>query len=466
MPTSIDPEKAIPWLNDFLHKRLSPQLTIKLVTEEYPYYWCIQSIIDPELTLTCPFEEHFMRTGPVQSTLSCSWISLPPIFDSICSEVYNKLPIVGTNTSSQLYKSKANGAELVFSWDIFGFAFWMQNRLEEFLVDHSAIDVHHRYKNVSSHSYKYNYQDIPVVDYWICVLQKLLRLHWPSVQLASDSYQLSLSHDVDNPSLYIYASLPLLAKRMVKRAITARQLDIMLLKSHYLLCESSRLPVNDPYNTFDFILTTSEINNIRSSFNLMTGLTYVPHDTDKYYDLGRKAILTLISDIYRRGHRLGIHLGYGCIDNSNQALRQFLYLQKILSRLAINVPISDLDCRAHYLRFDINTTPSVLHNVGLHHDSSLGYSNTPGFRCGTSFPFPLFDLCTQKITSVVEQPLIVMESSIISRYGLTDDAFNRFLILKRHVENVNGTLTLLWHNCSLALQSQKSFYSELIHALS
>jgi hypothetical protein len=107
----------------------------------------------------------------------------------------------------------------------------------------------------------------------------------------------------------------------------------------------------------------------------------------------------------------------------------------------------------HYLRWSQSEILAIFNDVGLNYDSTLGYADVPGFRCGTCFEYPAFDPCALSILKLRIRPLIVMECSAISdKYmglGTGDSVLNQFIKLKDRCKKVNGCFALLWHNSFL-----------------
>lgn len=50
----------------------------------------------------------------------------------------------------------------------------------------------------------------------------------------------------------------------------------------------------------------------------------------------------------------------------------------------------------HYLRWGHPTTLQAWNDAGMDYDSTLGYADSPGFRCGTCFEYPAFNPITQQ----------------------------------------------------------------------
>ena len=76
-------------------------------------------------------------------------------------------------------------------------------------------------------------------------------------------------------------------------------------------------------------------------------------------------------------------------------------------------------------------SPSYLDYLSIPFDFSLGYSDYPGFRCGTCHSYYPFDTSTQTPRSVLTSPLIVMESSILMNLSSILHNILNFLILIR-----------------------------------
>jgi hypothetical protein len=92
----------------------------------------------------------------------------------------------------------------------------------------------------------------------------------------------------------------------------------------------------------------------------------------------------------------------------------------------------------------------MLERLGVKEDYSLGFSNTPGFRAGTSYPFFFYDLTEERQTDLKIFPLVVMDKTLRSNLNLnTDDAFERIKSLAEEVKRVNGVFVTLFHNENL-----------------
>ena len=55
---------------------------------------------------------------------------------------------------------------------------------------------------------------------------------------------------------------------------------------------------------------------------------------------------------------------------------------------------------------------------GINSDATMGYSDFPGFRCGTSHSYPAYDVLNNKILDIRISPLIMMDCALIENKTL------------------------------------------------
>lgn len=82
-------------------------------------------------------------------------------------------------------------------------------------------------------------------------------------------------------------------------------------------------------------------------------------------------------------------------------------------------------------------------------DSTLGYSDCEGFRCGICVPYPVFNTLTRQPLRLLERPLVAMDVTLAAyrRYTPTE-ASAALRALKQQIWKHGGEFTLLWHNSS------------------
>ncbi len=107
---------------------------------------------------------------------------------------------------------------------------------------------------------------------------------------------------------------------------------------------------------------------------------------------------------------------------------------------------SPASVRQHFLRYDLPITPRLQERAGLRIDSTLGFAETVGFRNATCLPFLRFDVPQNRVTSVWEMPLAVMESTLFNRIGLPlEAAVKETEQLLFTCQQFGGVAVMLWH---------------------
>ena len=97
--------------------------------------------------------------------------------------------------------------------------------------------------------------------------------------------------------------------------------------------------------------------------------------------------------------------------------------------------------------------------------NSLGFADRVGFRCGTCYEYPVFNLETGRALRLTERPLVVMDNTLLeARYMEMDreTAFEHVGKLADHCRSFDGDFVLLWHNSSLAATWQKDLYERVL----
>jgi len=157
-----------------------------------------------------------------------------------------------------------------------------------------------------------------------------------------------------------------------------------------------------------------------------------------------------IADVVRMvrdsGFDVGLHGSYRSATNADVLRREKQELEAIVGGPVVST-------RQHYLHFEISTTPAVHEQVGLRADSSLGFNRSVGFRAGTSLPFWHFDLRARRSLDVLEIPLIVQESPLLSTAALELDGDTALAIVRSlldSVASVGGVFTFLIHPHNIA----------------
>lgn len=340
-------------------------------------------------------------------------------------------------------------------YDILGLTYWMLNRIEE--IGRTDLDNHGRFPATASHAYKHNYLERPVVDEWLHVLGQVISKTWPGIELKQHTFSMKVSHDVDAPSRYGFASAKGLLRAMAGDVIKRGDFKNPLRAPWISFNSRETIHPSDPFNTFEWIMDLSDQHGLTSAFYFICGRT---SNLDADYEPEHPAIRALMRRIHERGHEIGLHPSYNTYQHPQMIAVEAQRLRKIAAEEGIEQP--QWGGRMHYLRWEQPTTLRAWAEAGMDYDSTLSYADRPGFRCGTCFEYPAFDPVENKELKLRVRPLVVMECSVIdacySGLGVGEAAQQKFKSLKDVCRAVNGCFTLLWHNSSFASKSYSNLY--------
>lgn len=193
---------------------------------------------------------------------------------------------------------------------------------------------------------------------------------------------------------------------------------------------------DDPFDTFDWLFLGHPGLEKRAFF-MAGGLTRF----DNHYQASSAEAREVIQLAFQRGYRLGLHPSYVCWADLAQFTKEKQLLESVIGQ---EVAFS----RQHFLNFSISRTISILEKAGITEDHSLGFRAHIGFRCGTGFPFKLYNFEHERESMVTEVPLVIMDSAILAeakRRGEEPIGFLRRFLEK----NRKGTqVSVNFHNSS------------------
>lgn len=351
---------------------------------------------------------------------------------------------------------------LVVRYDLLGMMAWMLSRAEE--VGCVKSDKYDRFPLVASHAYRHSYFDRPVVDEWIQVLRALIRSLLPSVRLVAQRFNIALSHDVDEPARYAFRRPRRLASAVATDLLQRRAWRDVLSVPAIRVDARQSLSPRDPYNTFSWLLREAEARSLRSAFYFMSGKTVLARDSD--YEIGHPAIRSLIREISHRGHEIGLHPSFGTFRDPDELTREAERLRLVC--LQEGVDQEKWGSRMHFLRWETPTTAHGLSAADMAYDSTLGFAEQPGFRCGTCHEYPMFDPVARRVIDLRARPLIAMDVSVTSssylNLGHRDGALQAFKRIKDACRRVEGTFALLWHNSEVVSEPQRDLFRAVLDA--
>ncbi len=345
--------------------------------------------------------------------------------------------------------------DLVFSGDIFQFLVGQLYRAEEYLAQHRDESLHGQSKCMLGETFKFF--DRPVCDLWM----KFLFEHLFAEKLEGNALcsvwgrkgpSVWLTHDVDimrhwtpKRSLWQVANLPIKVWSSKGRRETFEMIR-------------SWREVSDPRDCLAKITALEE--KIPSNFFFL-GL---PHDhLGPRYDMVKNRYQKSLKAVVAKGKEVGLHGSPLHLDKENTLPREADRFRQVFE-------FTPLHSRQHFLMWDIRKTPHWQVEVGLQTDSTLGFNNRSGFRCGTAMPFLWYDLENNEELSLLQIPLIIADHQLHGFYRqgrqAVLDELNRYY---RHSSKGQGILTALFHNMYFSGIEYPEFgeiYSEWLDELS
>lgn len=329
------------------------------------------------------------------------------------------------------FSAEDNGRTVTCGLDLFASAFFMLTRWEEQVLPDR--DQHGRFPAENAAAWRGGFLHRPVVNEWaelLCLL--FARVGWQPPQVQRPP-RLTVTCDVDHPRLWWSTAdrLRTLGGSIFKRK-SPREAWFWL-KNHLL-------QPSDPYDTFAEIMDAAERTGHPAHFHF---LGKRPPHSDCWYPLEHPVVQDTMRRITERGHVIGFHPSYEAFDNPE------IFGQELESLRRVS-PQPVLTGRHHYLRFAAPQTWRMWDEAGMAWDSTLGYPEHPGFRCGICCEFPVFDWEGRKILAIREKPLIAMDVTLAQyRRWSPERALDELTQLRQASDKYGGEFVLLWHNSSL-----------------
>ena len=344
-------------------------------------------------------------------------------------------------------------------YDILTPSFVLLSRYEEFHSERH--DKHGRFPYDRSLAEKYDMVEIPLVDEYAMLLRRWLCLYFPDrFEAVPRTPRIVPTHDID--ILYRFTS-----RFQAWKSILGRDLLIncdlkMVRKSFEDYKKWKKRPSLDPYvEAIDEFLAQEEKRKLSSIFFFKA--TEKGHP-DVTYDVQDPILHEIIRVIMAPGyHQIGLHGSY-------PSAKDFQCLQKEKQNLSKLCDEEVRISRQHYLRTFFADDPNSLdlwRQVGITDDYTLGFAERCGFRCGTCHPYPLYDVRNDKVTDIIEHPLIVMDGTLFDYMKLSvEDASALTQRLKHRCLDVEGDFVILWHNHATTREMKQYYEGVYLPAIS
>jgi len=326
-------------------------------------------------------------------------------------------------------------------YDILTPSFVLLSRYEEFHSERH--DKHGRFPYNRSLAEKYDMVEIPLVDEYAMLLRRWLCRYFPDrFEAVPRTPRIVPTHDID--ILYRFTSRFQAMKSIFGRDLLINRDMAMVKQSWQEYRKWKSDDFEDPYIQAIMELATKEHGAGLEPVFFFKAL----HDGeyDATYDIRDVRLQRIWAHIDNKQGIVGLHGSYRSADVIGLLREEHERLHDLLARFGRKVTCS----RQHYLRTYFADNPNTLdlwREAGITDDYTLGFAERCGFRCGTCHPYPLYDVRNDKVTDIIEHPLIVMDGTLFDYMKLSvEDARALTQRLKQRCFDVEGDFVILWHN--------------------
>ena len=387
------------------------------------------------------FEDNFFENID-NSYLNIKYLPKNIIFSKNQFTSENDIPIIYGNDKIVISKNK------IFSGiDIFASSFFMLTRWEENVTIEK--DIHNRFPDKLSTAQKFGFHYRAIVNEYVEMLRNMFK-HLGIAIENKRKFTITPTHDIDSFEKY----------SKISKFIKAFSGDILKRKNIKLafttIKEYTNIKINnqkDPYNVFDYFMEISEKYNLKSHFYFIASIDNEEFST---YNIENEKVRKTINKILDKNHIIGIHGSYLSYNQEDKYKCEKKRLEFNNTKIT--------ESRQHFLRFENPRTWQILENLGIKIDTTISFSNDGGFRSGTCYEYPVFDILNRKKLQLIEMPLIAMEAALKLKYNKPEVFFSKFMELKKITEKYNGNFIFLWHNSNYNISEWREyskFYEKL-----
>lgn len=321
--------------------------------------------------------------------------------------------------------------------DIIASGFYFLTCWHEFIMSTKGLP-RGRVDYKQSLQYRWDFTEIPVVDVYCQILYRVIQvllpeyirdIHWNEKR----SFAISLSHDVDYWQFWTTKQLletyQYNLSTMYKRPLNA----LFKMVGHTV----DKAISNDPWKRINKIIKKEDALDVQSTWFILAKGDFSDQRQNYLSDVAfKEQVIDLLSQ-----KEVGLH-------GSPESAFDQEVLNQELNKLR-EMGFNPTGYRTHYLHFDYQKSFSILENAGLKYDSTLGYWEHIGYRAGASFPFFPFNIAENRPFRVLEIPLIVMDTTLLSHKAMhlySWQAKRRLMHLTNKAATYQSHISLLWHN--------------------
>lgn len=344
------------------------------------------------------------------------------------------------NANPRFYKIFFRNSQYDIPFDLFGAAFWLLSRYEEYLPH--KTDRHDRFHYKSGLAYQYDFLHIPLVNLWLTELKAALLEKYPGLQFKDREYNFLSSIDIDNAYKYKYKGFV----RSLAGFISDKSFYKSKLRLQIILNRAK-----DPFDCYDFLIDTHKQNGTQAIYFFLLG-DYGPNDKNhSSSDLRFQSLIKHLADY----SMVGIHPSFGSNNNRRQLKIEVSRLGNITHKMITK-------SRQHFSMLKFPHSYIDLLQSGIFADYSMGYTNHNGFRASYCFPYKWYSLDIEAISSLTIHPFCISENTLLNYSEKENKTLMALSIpMINEVKKYKGQLISIFHNNNFN-EGVKRFYLEFL----
>ncbi|WP_299676837.1 polysaccharide deacetylase family protein [uncultured Dokdonia sp.] len=332
--------------------------------------------------------------------------------------------------------------EAMLPYDIFGAAFYMLSRYEEYLPH--VKDALGRFPASESIAYKHKFLDRPVVDEWIVRFKEIMVSSFPSHVFQESQFETQVVIDV--PQAFAYRKIGFL------RTIGGYGRDFInfRLKQNFVRTQVLLGLRKDPFDIFSWLVNIQK--QASSRFKVFFELGDYTEDSKniKYSKRSFQSLIKMVGD-------------YSCVGLlvSKSATKDIAILKEEKKRIEqiTNRPL--IQSRITDYKITVPSTYRNLLDQEILEDYTMGYPDVLGFRASTSTPFLFYDLDYEIQTPLVIYPFCIHVNTIIDVHKHTVDSVS-LQKMKEVVKEVKGVFLIAFSNADFTNVYSKKVFRTLL----
>jgi hypothetical protein len=320
-----------------------------------------------------------------------------------------------------------------------GLAFLILTRYEEQVKD-APKDYFERFPALASHQLKLGLLSLPVIKIWI--LKELEKVGYPLHLIPKRSAQ-KVTVDIDR---LVWAKNDFWSMFWPKLMADVLQGRWTKAQQRWAVNQGA----TDPFDA-----TTAIHFLVQQGWEPLVFLLLNPKP-DGRWDRNLKPNHPLMLEFIKAfpKERFGIHPSLASHKNLDQLKAELVAFEKL-------VGYRPKYSRQHYLKIHWLDTFRNLESLGIEEEHSLVFPEMAGFRCGTSSPYPWYDLANDRISKLMVHPPVWMDRSHISlEMKELNEGYSR---IKEICAQYDEPFETIWHNDSLCAGLEWAHWKEFIY---